>query len=184
MHHHRAHWQPGQMACFLLRCQDFYMLGAERKRFHLNSLHKVWKITTDELITATIEYGVYAKMYSTVNKREFVCWLQAEMDKRGWNQADLARESGLSRGAVGNVLRQERDPGKDFLIGIAYALKLPPETVFRIAGVLPEVSDETEQSEQLLHLYRLLPEELQNQLLEYARFLVAQVEAEVKRGKR
>jgi len=122
-------------------------------------------------------------MYSTVNKSEFVCWLQAEMDRRGWNQADLARESGLSRGAVGNVLRQERDPGKDFLIGIAYALKLPPETVFRIAGLLPEVSEETEYSKQLVHLAGQLPEQLRNQLLEYARFLVAQVEAEGKQGK-
>ncbi len=123
-------------------------------------------------------------MYSTVNKSEFVRWLQAEMDKRGWAQADLARESGLSRGAVGNVLRQERDPGKDFLIGIAYALKYPPEMVFRIAGVLPEVSEDTEKSEQLLHLYRLLPEAQQNQLLEYARFLVAQMEAESRGLKR
>lgn len=141
-------------------------------------------MSIDDLNTTTIEFNVCAKMYSTVNKSEFVRWLQAEMDKRGWAQADLARESGLSRGAVGNVLRQERDPGKDFLIGIAYALKLPPETVFRIAGVLPEVSDETEQSEQLLHLYRLLPEAQQNQLLEYARFLVAQMEAESRGLKR
>lgn len=141
-------------------------------------------MSIDEFLLTTNEFMPHVKMYSIVDKNEFVFWLQSEMDKRDWSQADLAREANLSRGAVGNVLRQERDPGKDFLIGIAKALNLPIEEVFRIAGLLPPEVEESEQEMELRHLYRLLPAGQQKQMLEYARFLLAQAEAEEKRKKR
>lgn len=125
-----------------------------------------------EFQLTTNELAIYAKMNSPVNKNEFVIWLQNEMDQRDWSQSDLAREANLSRGAVGNVLRQERDPGKDFLIGIAHALKIPPEVVFRAAGLLPEAPESTQESEELLHLYHLLPEADRKEILRYVRFIV------------
>ena len=137
-----------------------------------------------EFNLTTNEYTVCAKMNSLMIKSEFVIWLQSEMEKRGWNHTDLANEAGLSRRAVGNVLRQEREPGKVFLISIARALRLPPETVFRMAGLLPEAPEETEEADELLHLAAQLPEELRKQLLEYARFLLSQAEAESRKRKR
>lgn len=125
-----------------------------------------------EYLLATNEFKINGKMYSPVSILEFHNWLQQEMKKRGWSQADLAREAGLSRGAVGNVLRQEREPGKGFLIGIAQALRLPPEEVFRIAGILPDTNEDDSYAKEAAHLVGLLPEEKKQIAVDYIRFLL------------
>jgi transcriptional regulator with XRE-family HTH domain len=137
------------------------------------------KMSTNEFNTTTKEYCVNERMYSIVNKSEFSTWLFEEMERRHWSQADLARESGLSRGAVGNVLRQERDPGKDFLIAIAKAFHLPVDQVFRTAGIFPQSQDD-EYSKEAAHLVSLLPEDVKKQAIDYIRFLVNAQEAKSK----
>ncbi len=135
-----------------------------------------------EFVLTTNEYHINGKMNSSVNTDEFSKWLQNEIDKRGWSQADLAREAGLSRGAVGNVLRQERDPGKEFLIGISRALHIPPEEIFRIAGFLPETRDEDPLAKEAAYLVGLLPEEQKQVVVDYIRFLL-EIEEKKKRGR-
>ncbi len=100
---------------------------------------------------------------------EFINWLQDELNKRGWSQSDLARATKLSRGAIGNVIRHERNPGAEMLRAIAKAFQISPDIVFRKAGVLPE-SPELAQSqkrkiEQLMYLIEHLPEEDQNEII-------------------
>lgn len=137
-------------------------------------------MSTNEFVLTTNEYRVNEKMNSIVNKSEFSAWLFEEMETRHWSQADLARESGLSRGAVGNVLRQERDPGKDFLIGIAKAFHLPIEEVFKIAGIFPQTRDDDKYSKEAAHLVGLLPDDMKQTAVKYLRYLVAESEAERK----
>lgn len=67
----------------------------------------------------------------------FVKWLQAELNERDWSQADLARRSRVSQTHLSRIMNEMRRPGPDALVGIARALHIPPEEVFRHAGLIP-----------------------------------------------
>ena len=77
---------------------------------------------------------IYYQMSTDTN---FSGWLQEELKKRGMSQADLSRKSGLSTAAVSRIMGGSRGVGAEACTAIARALKLPPETVFRQAGLLP-----------------------------------------------
>lgn len=47
----------------------------------------------------------------------FIEWMGKELDRRGWIQADFARESGLSTATVSNVLSGKERPGLRFIEG-------------------------------------------------------------------
>jgi transcriptional regulator with XRE-family HTH domain len=72
---------------------------------------------------------------------DFPGWLQAELKRQGMSQADLARESGLSTAAISRIMGGSRGVGAEACNAIAKALNLPPETVFRRAGLLPEETE-------------------------------------------
>jgi len=78
---------------------------------------------------------------------DFVQWLIYEMNAKGYSQSELSRRAGVSTTAISNVLAENRSPGPEFCIGIAKALKLPPEHVFRKAGLLPPESTMKDPSE-------------------------------------
>jgi transcriptional regulator with XRE-family HTH domain len=78
-------------------------------------------------------------------------WLLKKLQEMDWSQADLARQSGLTKGAISKYL-MGRIPDETALRKIARAFKLPPETVFRAAGVLPPQLPENEKLEQAKHL--------------------------------
>ena len=61
------------------------------------------------------------------------------------SQADLARESGLSTGAVSMLVTDTRGAGRDACQAIAHAFKIPSEEVYRAAGLLPPVDELDEQ---------------------------------------
>ncbi len=67
-------------------------------------------------------------------------WLQQELDKRHWSQADLARYAGLSRAVINKLLNGRTYPQPSTLDAIARALVLPAETTYRRAGLLPKAS--------------------------------------------
>lgn len=72
------------------------------------------------------------------NIREF---LEKEMDKRSWKQADLARAANLDSAVISNIINGRRRMGEETGKAIAHALNLPPEVVFRAANLLPQVPD-------------------------------------------
>lgn len=61
-------------------------------------------------------------------------WLQAELDRRKWSKAEFARQSGMDRGTVSNLLNEARNPGKVMVTKIARAFKMEPATVLFHAG--------------------------------------------------
>ncbi|MBA3533695.1 MAG: helix-turn-helix transcriptional regulator [Ardenticatenales bacterium] len=67
---------------------------------------------------------------------DFAEWLQGELDRRGWDQAELARRSGITTAQVSRVISGGRNAGADFCIAIANALNLSREEVFRARGWL------------------------------------------------
>jgi len=118
-------------------------------------------------------------VYAMADTNIFSDWLQAEMDNRGLTQAELARLAGVTRSAINGVLTGNRGPGNDLCVAISRALKLPPELVFRKAGLLPPVPQITEYTEEILHLINKLPPEDQEEILELLRFKIERKTANI-----
>ena len=85
----------------------------------------------------------------------FTAWLQDNMRRRNFSIRELARAANLSHSAISNVLNSVRNPGPDFCIAVAQALRVPPEDVFRRAGILPPIPTD-EEYRQLVELLPLL----------------------------
>ncbi|MCQ3980231.1 MAG: hypothetical protein DPW09_43000 [Anaerolineae bacterium] len=116
-------------------------------------------------------------------KKDFVSWLNSEMNKRGWSNSELHRRSGMATSTISMILGGQNKPGWDFCLAIANALGEPPEKVFRLANLLPPLSageDEQVIKEVIDILKNMTPENRQD-LLNYARYRYQQQEP--KRGK-
>lgn len=81
--------------------------------------------------------------------QDFANWLQHELDQRNLNQTQLGRKAGISDAQMSRVMAGLRAPGRKFLEGVAEALGIPVDVVFRQAGwwepdlneVLPEARE-------------------------------------------
>lgn len=103
---------------------------------------------------------------------EFSEWLQDMLTEKQMKPKTLADKAGLDPGIISRVLNRERMPSSDSLSSIARALDLPPETVFRAAGLLPELpSIDQARMEIFLYKFAELPPEKQEQVLEYMDFI-------------
>lgn len=79
-------------------------------------------------------------------------WLLKEMAKREWSQADLARFADLNRAVINKLLNgHSTTPRPATLASIARAFKLPVEQLYRIAGLLPEVTESEAFIEEAVH---------------------------------
>jgi|GEM_PF-670361 len=111
--------------------------------------------------------NIYVKMFPVNN--EFGLWLQLEREKRGLTQAKLASLAGLNRAVINKIENGQSEPTVKTLQSIANALNLPDDVVFRAAGFLRTPHD-TEYAEQILHLFRQLSPQEQEEILELLRF--------------
>ena len=108
-------------------------------------------------------------LLSMENVAEFI---KAEIKRKGWSQARLAKAAKLDSAVISNILNEKRGVGWESARAIADALNIPAETMFRKAGLLPPVPAKTEQSEQLLYLFNQLDPDKKQDLLGYAEFLM------------
>lgn len=94
-------------------------------------------------------------MQSMNDKVDFASWLQAQLDEKGWSQSELARRAGLGtekRAMISGYLSRKRvRPEEDTLQAIAKAFGLPPEIVYRAAGIKLSIPDVDETVEKILH---------------------------------
>lgn len=90
---------------------------------------------------------------------KFSNWMTECLNERGWNQATLARASGLTPTAISDLVNDRRNPGKDSCIAIAKAFKLPREFVFQVAGILDEESENDPRIKKIEYLYNSLQDE-------------------------
>lgn len=97
-------------------------------------------------------------------------WLQKEIEKRGWSWNKLAENAGLSSGTIYNIRDGTRGVGESSLKAIAYALRLPVDQVFRVAGFLPSVTISDENVEELIFLYNQLSVDDKEEILELMKF--------------
>jgi len=96
-------------------------------------------------------------------------WLLLALEEREWSQADLARAAGVSKAAISDIISGRRNVGKDAATSMANALKLPPEQVFRAAGLLPPAIHIDEELEQILHEIEKLPKSDREEILAFIR---------------
>ena len=107
---------------------------------------------------------------------EFGDWLSEELKNRRLTQSELSIRAGVSQGAIAHIIAGRRNAGAEVCEGIARALRLPPEIVFRKAGLLPPARDENPTDEELLHLFDKLDEGEQEDILNWIRLKVEQNE--------
>ena len=81
-------------------------------------------------------------------------WLQAEMDKRGWSQSDLARSAELNRAVINKLLNGKSHPQPTTLEAISRALRIPIEITYRAAGLLPNNTDNDETIEEAIYVLK------------------------------
>lgn len=99
----------------------------------------------------------------------FSDWLVLQMDERGWKQADLARAANLDTAVISNVINNRRKAGEIVCRAIAKAFTVPPETVFRAAGLLPPKTSQNEKLDEALHLLSMLEGDDLEELIQIAR---------------
>lgn len=108
-------------------------------------------------------------MLLMVDKYEFSEWLQAQMGERQISQSELARRSGLHRAIISKIINQISVPTPETVEALANGLKLPPELVYRAAGLLPPIPEERSQIDELRYLANLLSDEELQEVIDYAR---------------
>lgn len=117
---------------------------------------------------------MFIKYSQMAELADFVEWLQGELDKRAWRQADLARKGPVHTGLLSKIMNLERNPGPDTCQAIARALNIPPEEVFRRAGLLPNVPEKTVNTQELTYLFDQLGEADQKNILMMLRGYVSE----------
>lgn len=113
-------------------------------------------------------------MVETMEK--FNKWLQAEMDKRGMNQTDLARKGNFNPASLSRVLSGTRKLGADMAVGIARALHMRPERVMFQAGLIPTLPLEDDLIEEMDALLEGWSTKERQQWLELTRLRNEQIE--------
>jgi transcriptional regulator with XRE-family HTH domain len=116
-------------------------------------------------------------------EKSFSQWLDQRLDERGWSRADLSRRSGISEAALSLLYSGAREPGKKMCAGIADALHLNHDDVFRAAGLLPAKPSDDETVSEIMHISHTLTEENRQDVLDYARLRLEKQEKE-QSGKR
>jgi transcriptional regulator with XRE-family HTH domain len=76
------------------------------------------------------------------------------MNKRGWSQSDLARAADLNRAVINKLLNGKSHPQPATLEAISRALKIPVESTYRAAGLLPANSDTDETLEEAIYVLK------------------------------
>lgn len=110
----------------------------------------------------------------------FEIWLDEQLDKRGWNRSDLARKGNFNPSALSNIYTGRRKPGIDICNAIAAALKLPPEEVYREAGLLPAVTNQLQEDEKMMRFkFNLLKhKDSRDRAIRFLEFLAEEEERE------
>ncbi len=107
----------------------------------------------------------------------FIEWLNQQQKDQGLTDAELARRANVDTAVISNIKNGKRSIGVSVANAISKALKLPPEAVFRAAGLLPPALKPRDVTDQeLLNLFYMLPEAQQDEVLEFVRYKLSQQE--------
>lgn len=93
-------------------------------------------------------------MISVGQHLRFSEWLQLELDRRAWSQSDCARAASLNRAVINKLLNGKSKPQPSTLAALARAFKIPVETIYRAAGLLPPNTDHDDSTQELIHIIK------------------------------
>lgn len=115
---------------------------------------------------------------------DFSKWLSGQLRARDWSQSDLAHAAGLTRQSISYYLSEKsKQPDEFALRKIASALRLPPEEVYRAAGI-PLSPTEDETLDRIEHLYNALKDpSSKQQALDFLEHL-SDIESRGKNGRK
>jgi transcriptional regulator with XRE-family HTH domain len=108
---------------------------------------------------------------STNKIDDFIQWLDAEENARGWTDYRLAKEAKLSFSILSRARNSGVLPKWDACVAIAEAFKISPITVFRAAGLLPPAPKDEEDEARLddwIHLLKDIDPEDERELRQIA----------------
>jgi transcriptional regulator with XRE-family HTH domain len=108
----------------------------------------------------------------------FAEWLENQVRMRGWSYNELARQAQVSSAGVSQVMTGRQKPGVDFCNGVATALRVPADSVFRLAGLLPAAPERDERVDEILFYYDQMTPQLQENLRIIARAFLEASEGE------
>lgn len=89
---------------------------------------------------------------------DFVSWVNEELKRRGWTQAELASRGGFTGAALSKMLSRERMPGIDLCKGIAKAFGMKDTDVLRLAGLISADIDTADYSPAIRNTVRMMKE--------------------------
>lgn len=95
-------------------------------------------------------------MSSVSQPIRFPEWLETQMSQRGWSQSECARACGLNRAVINKLLNGKCKPQPVTLIAIARGFKIPVETAYRAAGLLPPGNHDEEITRELVYIFNSL----------------------------
>ena len=95
-------------------------------------------------------------MFSVGQTMRFTEWLETEIRKRGWSQSECARACDLNRAVINKLLNGKCRPQPVTLMAIARGFKIPVETAYRAAGLLPPSNHDDDVTRELIHIFRSL----------------------------
>lgn len=102
--------------------------------------------------------------------------MNEEIKKRDWSYSELARRMGVVPSNVSMVLNGHLKPTWDFCAAVSRAINLPPEEIFRRAGLLPSLPGQKTDThiQELLEMAKGLSEDDRRMVLEIVRVVYEQ----------
>lgn len=113
-------------------------------------------------------------MMTTDDIRRLGKFLKNELDDRGMSQADLARSASVTRSNINGIITGTKRPSTNLILAIAKSLNIPPEKLYREAGLLPGRRDST--LDKLNFMITQLPNEDQQDVYDYIDLKIKQKE--------
>lgn len=105
------------------------------------------------------------------------------MKRLGWKQADLARASNLDSAVISNIINGRRGLGESAARAIARAFDLPPETVFRAAGLLPDKPKADQKIDEALHILSKLDADDLEEIIQIAKMKLERERSKPKKSR-
>jgi transcriptional regulator with XRE-family HTH domain len=107
---------------------------------------------------------------------DFFDYIQAQMRIRGWSQDAFATKAEISRSSVQRLLGVDtlgRDPSFEVIVSAAHALGVSDIDLLRRAGLLDPAPLPVMNEDELIRIFRRLPQTDKDQLLNFARYLLS-----------
>lgn len=108
---------------------------------------------------------------------EFTEWLDEELENRHWNRANLAKMAHLTQSSLSHLYADKdkpgyRKPGIEMCKAIANVFGMPPEFVYRQAGLLPNTEANLDRLKELDYWFAQMTEDEQEVYLAQGKTIV------------